>query len=88
MNKCKHLKVKQVFLKSGERYGDYICPDCDAPISCFQASALERQQGIIKPSFKIARYSMAGVGDYWKKLQADGSFKSNNQLNPALMLEV
>lgn len=86
--RCQHLKVKKAFLKTSERYGNYICPDCDKPIDCCLSSALEEQKGIKNPSSRIAYYSMAGVSDYWKKLQTDGSFKSNNELNPSLMLEV
>lgn len=46
--------------------GSYICPDCDRPVEVTSNYA-ERPEGC-KPSFRVATWSMAGVGNYWKKL--------------------
>lgn len=79
--KCNHTKVKEDAKPtqngSGYDFWDaYICPDCYRPI--IVRSNWTHNPKDCKPSFRIANFSMAGVGDYWKELQMDGSFKARN----------
>lgn len=79
--KCRHKKIRQIVkpCRNGNGYqysGSYICPDCGEPIDIESNYSENPEQ--CKPSFRIARYSMAGVGDYWKRLQPDGIFESES----------
>ena len=67
--KCRHKKVR-AFAKP-QRKGEWwrisencICPDCNKPIEA--VSIMERLPEDTQGSFRVANYSMAGVGDYWK----------------------
>jgi len=79
--KCRHPKIRAIAKpdRNGEGYqysGAYICPDCQEPVEV--ESNYAENPDKCKPSFRIARWSMAGVGDYWKRIQPDGTFESES----------
>lgn len=79
MARCNHSTVRQALFPSmngreggkseGRPYyniwGCYICPDCNRPVEVSSNTSFD-PAGCI-PSVKVANWSMAGVGNYWRE---------------------